>query len=201
MDVILQVADQYVLDRVYAYLVPFAPTVAAATALPGTLSSNSTLLNGTFAAAAQSTPAPATWSHLLPFLSAGKDAGAAPILASASKFALASHSAGPLVSAWPRDHIMRQVLSLAGLTLVGIHILYFTFAWASYKWLFNHDMMKHPRFLKNQVRQEIMCSLRGIPCITAMTLPWFLAEVRGYSMMYNDVSEYGWTWLIASIVM
>jgi Delta7-sterol 5-desaturase len=61
----------------------------------------------------------------------------------------------PTSSAWPRDYVLRQLLSLCALTLVRIHSLYFIFAGLSYKFIFNHDMMRHPRFLKNQIKLEI----------------------------------------------
>lgn len=192
MDVLLNLADEYLLDRVYAHFLPLAPKATAATIIPAALSTNGTFVNGTVAAVA--TPAPAAWSKVLPILSAGKDTllGAPGIPFSAGV---------PLASSWPRDYLGRQVLSLTAVTMIGIHLLYFIFSYASYRWIFNHDMMKHPRFLKNQVRQEIMCSLRAFPGMMALTLPWFVAEVRGYSRLYDNVDEYGWPWLIASIFM
>jgi lathosterol oxidase len=102
-------------------------------------------------------------------------------------------------SAWPRDYIPRQMLSLTVITLTGIHILYFLFAWLSYKFIFNHEMTRHPRFLENQVKLEIQCSLRAFPVMTLLTLPWFQAEVMGYSQLYDNVEEYGWTYLALSV--
>lgn len=91
------------------------------------------------------------------------------------------------------------MISVTILTVLGIHALYFIFAGLSYYFIFNHEMMKHPKFLKNQVRQEIQSSLRGFPGMTALTLPVFMAEVRGYSQMYDDVDKYGWTYLVLSV--
>lgn len=73
--------------------------------------------------------------------------------------------------------------------------MYFLFAYLSYKYIFNHEMMKHPRFLKNQVQLEIKTSLKAFPTMMALTLPWFVAEVRGYSKVYHNVDEYGWAYL------
>ncbi|KAI0291901.1 hypothetical protein B0F90DRAFT_1647881 [Multifurca ochricompacta] len=103
------------------------------------------------------------------------------------------------ISAWPRDYIPRQLLSLSVITLIGIVFLYFIFAGLSYKYIFNHEMMNHPRFLKNQVKLEIQCSLRAFPGMTLLTLPWFQAEVRGYSKLYDNPNEYGLAYLIFSI--
>jgi lathosterol oxidase len=103
------------------------------------------------------------------------------------------------ISAWPRDYVPRQLISLCVLTLIGIHVLYFLFAWLSYKFIFNHEMMRHPRFLKNQVKLEIQTSLWSFPGMTVLTLPWFQGEVMGYSKLYRNVDDYGWFYLIASV--
>jgi Delta7-sterol 5-desaturase len=103
------------------------------------------------------------------------------------------------LSAWPRDYIPRQLISLSLITLIGIFCLYFIFAGLSYRYIFNHDMMNHPRFLKNQVKLEIQCSLRAFPGMTLLTLPWFEAEVRGYSKLYDNVGDYGLAYLFLSV--
>ena len=105
------------------------------------------------------------------------------------------------VSAWPRDYVPRQLISLSVLTIIGIHLLYFSFAYASYQWIFNHDMMRHPRFLKNQVRLEIQSSLRAFPVMMLLTIPWFQAEVMGYSKLYDGVDTYGYAYLVLSVPM
>lgn len=60
-------------------------------------------------------------------------------------------------------------------------------------------MKRHPRFLPNQVRLEIQCSLRAFAPLTAMTLPWFIGEVRGYSMLYDKVSDMGLAYTLFSV--
>ena len=99
----------------------------------------------------------------------------------------------------PREYIPRQLISLCVITLIGIHVLYFLFAWISYKFIFNHEMMKHPRFLKDQVKLEIQSSLRSFPGMMLLTLPWFQAEVMGYSKMYDGLDTYGYFYLLASV--
>lgn len=47
----------------------------------------------------------------------------------------------------------------------------------------------HPRYLKDQVRKEILFSLDAFPVIDILTLPLFLGDVRGYSMLYDSVAE------------
>nr|GAT50125.1 fatty acid hydroxylase [Mycena chlorophos] len=101
-------------------------------------------------------------------------------------------------SAWPRTHLPRQIISLSVLTLVGIHLLYFIFAGLSYRFVFNPAMRRHPRFLPNQEWLEIRESLKAFPAIALLMMPWFVAEVRGYSRIYADVEEYGWAYLVLS---
>ncbi|KAG6824770.1 hypothetical protein H0H92_005869 [Tricholoma furcatifolium] len=171
MDLVLHLADEYVLDNVWAKLVPLS---AFSTPYQSSL-------NGTLGATS-------TWSQLVKHLPH-------PDLASL----YSSASSIPQVSAWPRDYIPRQLISLCTMTLIGIHILYFLFAWLSYTFIFNHDMMRHPRFLKNQVRLEIMTSVKAFPMMMLLTLPWFQAEVMGYSKLYDGLDTYGYFYLVAQV--
>lgn len=132
------------------------------------------------------------WARLLPL----NDFSASSPYVASSNFTSISYTAQ---SAWPRDYIPRQIISLSVITLLGIHCLYFLFAWLSYKFIFNHEMKLHPRFLENQVKQEIQCSLRAFPMMTLLTLPWFQAEVMGYSKLYDNVEDYGWTYLVLTV--
>ncbi|KAF8348953.1 fatty acid hydroxylase, partial [Amanita rubescens] len=51
----------------------------------------------------------------------------------------------------------------------------------------------------NQVKLEIQTSLRSFPGMTLLTLPWFQAEVMGYSKLYDGLDTYGYFYLFASI--
>ena len=86
MDFILEVADHYVLDNVWAKMLP-APGQAIQ-------STYSDALNHTIISASST-------------------------------------------SAWQRDYIPRQIISISFITLFGIHILYFLFASLSYFFIFN----------------------------------------------------------------
>ncbi|KAI0279264.1 fatty acid hydroxylase [Russula aff. rugulosa BPL654] len=178
MDLVLSVADEYLLDKAWAFIVPASIFVTP-----------SRVVN-----ISQSSLAPITlrwqpsWHHNLvshlphpPLPSTYDPSTLIPL------------------SAWPRDYIPRQIISLSVVTLIGIFCLYFLFAGLSYQYIFNHDMMNHPRFLKNQVKLEIQCSLRAFPGMTLLTLPWFQAEVRGYSKLYDSVDDYGLAYLLFSV--
>ncbi|KAJ7592951.1 fatty acid hydroxylase [Mycena floridula] len=122
-----------------------------------------------------------------------------PVVAPEALYSSLSSATTLTVSAWPRNYVPRQILSLTVITLVGTFLLYFIFATLSYYFVFNHEMMKHPKFLKNQVRLEIMTSLRAFPGLMMLTLPVFQAEVMGYSKLYDRVDTYGWWYLVASV--
>ena len=104
-------------------------------------------------------------------------------------------------SQWPRDHIYRQIVSILIITQIGATSLYLVFSALSYYFVFDRRLEYHPRFLKNQVRQEIKSSLFAVPFINLLTLPVFLAEVRGKSLLYANTSDYGWPWLVASALL
>lgn len=50
-------------------------------------------------------------------------------------------------------------------------------------------MMTHPRFLPNQITQEITQGLTSIPVISLLTAPFFVAELNGYSKLYDFPSQ------------
>ena len=191
MDLILQIADDLVLDKVWARLVPlsafrsspeFVQSVNATMAtkyLPILLSSTT-----------RSSLSP--WARLVSYLPH-------PPFQHEHFVSSSVPMTFPSISAWPRDYIPRQLLSLCVITLIGIHVLYFSFATFSYKFIFNHEMMRHPRFLDNQVKLEIQTSLRAFPVMMLLTLPWFQAEVMGYSKMYDGLDTYGYWYLVASV--
>ncbi|KAJ7068418.1 fatty acid hydroxylase [Mycena amicta] len=172
MDIVLHACDHYFLDSVYAKLIP----------LDATRSVN--------ASVAPILPASSQWSKIVSFL---------PLPSLIFEDTPAPTFSPPIyTSAWPREYLPRQVLSLTVLTVIGIHLLYFIFAGLSYRYIFNHEMRKHPRFLPQQEKLEIQSSLRAFPAITLMTLPWFLGEVRGYSKLYDGLDSYGYFYLFAS---
>jgi lathosterol oxidase len=187
MDLVLRICDDLFLDKIWAAILPISafvhhnpfPSVNASALVPSPDSK---------------------WSH---FISSIPHPPLHPdILAASSSPSCPSqlhHLPARLLSAWPRDYVPRQLFSLSAVTLIGIFCLYFLIATLSYAFIFNHEMMRHPRFLKNQIKLEIQTSLRAFPGMTLLTLPWFQAEVMGYSKLYDDVDQYGWWYLIASV--
>uniref|UniRef100_K6ZUY4 Sterol-C5-desaturase-like n=1 Tax=Pan troglodytes TaxID=9598 RepID=K6ZUY4_PANTR len=103
---------------------------------------------------------------------------------------------------WPEDDIFRQAISLLIVTNVGAYILYFFCATLSYYFVFDHALMKHPQFLKNQVRREIKFTVQALPWISILTVALFLLEIRGYSKLHDDLGEfpYGLFELVVSVI-
>ena len=154
MDILLDVADKYVFDKAYAYLLPHPP-------IPQSLKLNTT----SYPSYDSTTYLPSTSSLL------------------------------------PRDSMIRQCLSLFTVAVVGSIIMYFAICSFSYFLFFDKRLEHHPRFLKNQKRMEIKSSMIAAPTIGVLTLPWFLAEIRGKSMLYDNVAEYGWTYMAFSVAL
>ncbi|KAI7861939.1 hypothetical protein BDF14DRAFT_1886640 [Spinellus fusiger] len=102
---------------------------------------------------------------------------------------------------WDRDNAYRQTVSFTLILTVGGILFYLFAATLSYYFVYDHDMMKHPKFLKNQIRMEIECALTALPGIAVMTAPWFVGEVKGYSQIYGGVPQgfIGWAWIVLSV--
>ncbi|KAF5021693.1 hypothetical protein F66182_6250 [Fusarium sp. NRRL 66182] len=103
-------------------------------------------------------------------------------------------------SSLPRDDIYRQSASILFIAGFGAAAIYVISAALSYYFVFDRRLEYHPRFLKNQIKQEIQSSFYAIPIIDLLTLPFFLGEVRGHSLLYTRVDEYGWWWLGVSTI-
>ncbi|KAL7749197.1 c-5 sterol desaturase [Sorochytrium milnesiophthora] len=99
----------------------------------------------------------------------------------------------------PRDALFRQTMSLFVLTTMGGVLLYLVLATASFYLAFDHEQMKHPKFLRNQIRREIKLSVSALPVMSVLLMPFFLGEVRGYSKLYRNVDDYGWPYLLLTI--
>lgn len=71
-------------------------------------------------------------------------------------------------SALARDDDLRIALSLTVMVTLGGWLFYLTAATLSYYFVFDHETMKHPKFLKNQVRLEIECAVKAVPGFSRM---------------------------------
>ncbi|KAJ5519026.1 Fatty acid hydroxylase [Penicillium expansum] len=101
-------------------------------------------------------------------------------------------------SLWKRDDIARQALSLYVITWLFAMIMYLLGSLLLYHTLFDKRLLKHPRFLQEQIKLEINQGVSAIPVMTLLTVPFFLAEIRGWSKLYDFTSDspfFGYTLL------
>ncbi|KAK0711625.1 hypothetical protein B0H67DRAFT_493504 [Lasiosphaeris hirsuta] len=92
-------------------------------------------------------------------------------------------------SAWSRDNVYRQGLSLfLILWLFGL-LVYYVFATLSYIFVFDKKTLSHPKFLKNQIYLEIKQTNQALPVMAFLTFPALLLEVRGYSKVYDTTAD------------
>uniref|UniRef100_A0A8C6QY23 Fatty acid hydroxylase domain-containing protein n=1 Tax=Nannospalax galili TaxID=1026970 RepID=A0A8C6QY23_NANGA len=86
-------------------------------------------------------------------------------------------------------------------TNLSAYALYFVCATLSYYFVYDHSLMKHPQFLKNQVLREIKYTVKSLPWISIPTVSLFLMELRGYSKLYDDTGDFPnvWIQLIVSV--
>ncbi|KAL4228885.1 Lathosterol oxidase [Mactra antiquata] len=92
-------------------------------------------------------------------------------------------------TSWKEDNVTRQLISLFIIATLGGYVLYLLLATLSYFFIFDHRLMKHPHFLKDQVRLEIIYTCKSVPCMALPTVVLFFMEVRGYSKLYDNVDS------------
>ncbi|KAI0180435.1 C-5 sterol desaturase [Hypoxylon sp. FL1284] len=153
MDVVLEIADTFVGDYVYA------------AALPAQQKTPYDFLDSTNATTSSWKYQPAS-----PYLELEP-----------SKYAY--------MSAWNRDNVFRQGITLFMVTWIFGFILYFVFASLSYMFVFNKKATEHPKYLKNQISLEIKQASRALPVMSALTTPFWLLEVNGYTKLYDTPAD------------
>ncbi|KAJ0420984.1 hypothetical protein BJY00DRAFT_283389 [Aspergillus carlsbadensis] len=87
-------------------------------------------------------------------------------------------------SALRRDNILRQTISLFIIAWLFGTLVYLTTSTLSYIFIFDKKSLTHPKFLTRQIPLELRTALSAIPLMAALTVPFFLLEVRGYSRLY-----------------
>ncbi|OMH85355.1 C-5 sterol desaturase erg31 [Zancudomyces culisetae] len=45
---------------------------------------------------------------------------------------------------------------------------------------------------------EIQTAMKAFPVITILTMPWIYGEIHGKSLLYDDLHQYGLTYLVLS---
>lgn len=104
-------------------------------------------------------------------------------------------------ASWPANDLFRQFLSLFVVVNIGGVIMYLSLACFSFYFVFDRSLMKHPLILEDQVRKEITVTLKSVPLMSLPTVLLFLAEVRGYSRLYQvDFSKFAWHQLLSDVM-
>lgn len=186
MDIVLEVADTFLFDRLYAKALPKDGAVAqwVEANLPAHLG-NTTAVSGS-----HNLPLPLTYVVNLMDKLQRKDevyGSVPPLLFDASEYATQSFLS--------RGNIVREFISIMFITILFGWILYFAVASLSYVFVFDKKIFNHPRYLKNQMLLEIHRAVTAIPTMVALTSPFFLMELNGYSRLYFEVSEKTGGWL------
>ncbi|KAK9763180.1 c-5 sterol desaturase [Basidiobolus ranarum] len=101
----------------------------------------------------------------------------------------------------PRDALLRQFGTLMFISAFSAYAIYMLFSTISFHLFFDKRQMNHPRFLKDQISQEIKMATDAIPLMAFLTVPFFMFEIHGYSRLYENVDDYGWGYLIGSIFL
>ncbi|MCJ1227742.1 c-5 sterol desaturase [Toensbergia leucococca] len=159
MDIVLEVFDTFIFDRLYANFLPAnLPAISRYVAKGAT----------------------STFSSMRELPTAYHPA---------TQFLQLEPSQYAYMSAFTRDNIWRQALSLYLITwLFGI-VIYFACSSLSYYFIFDHATFTHPKYLKNQVSLEIHQASISLPFIALFTTPFFLSEVRGCAKLYDAPSD------------
>jgi len=102
---------------------------------------------------------------------------------------------------WDRDYWFRQYCSIAFIWWLGGTLSYLMISSFSYVFLFDKTSRKHPRFLERQELKEMNLSLVSIPLMALPSTFIFLAEVKGYSRLYDGVEgTSGWIYMAVTVV-
>ncbi|KAK9236994.1 hypothetical protein V1525DRAFT_405278 [Lipomyces kononenkoae] len=169
MDIVLETADAFFFDHVYAKLFPVPQAVTSL--LQATEPSNELLFS-------------LSKNLSLPYIPSAR-----------YEYTFVSAPTAAYLSTIPRTDIVRQFISLFLITWTFGLVIYFVFASLSYVLIYDKRNMDHPKFLKNQMRMEIHQALTSMPIMSLLTVPWFVAEIRGHSLLYWDVNDHGLAYL------
>ncbi|KAL6927338.1 hypothetical protein ACO0SA_003636 [Hanseniaspora valbyensis] len=201
MDLVLEAADSYLLDDLYAKILPVSLKDSISPAWIKTLGINTGNNNGDSllvnSLLSNSTAAISSGISSLNKLKM-KDASAFAAMSMWNKFKhlldtngdyygkeafLFNFGENTLNSLFLRNNILRQVLSLFVITTI--------FGWFYTWFIFDKAVFNHPRYLKNQMSLEIHLAVSAIPLMVLLTVPWFIMELHGWSSLYSKIDFSG----------
>ncbi|KAH6971452.1 hypothetical protein BKA56DRAFT_635573 [Ilyonectria sp. MPI-CAGE-AT-0026] len=86
---------------------------------------------------------------------------------------------------WERRSIYRQGLSAFFITWLSSSFFFILFGTLCYHLNFDESSKQHPKFHKHQIRCEIKDSLTTLFLSNILTVPIFVAQIRGHSKLYE----------------
>ncbi|KAK9477429.1 hypothetical protein V1514DRAFT_334051 [Lipomyces japonicus] len=174
MDIVLEVCDTFFFDHLYAKLFPLPPAVAGLVLQHQQQQLQQQLVEKTTTS---------TFDLLF-------NSNVSFIPQSPYEYTLIEAPATAYLTTIARTNLARQAVSLFFITWIFGILIYFTFASLSYLLIFDKRTFNHPKYLKNQMRLEIQQTMSSIPLMSLYTVPWFLAELHGYSLLYWNKDDY-----------
>jgi len=98
-----------------------------------------------------------------------------------------------------------QFLACWILNYLGGFFFYFSTATVSYWYFFRHKRDIYypdtlPDDLTDQIQTEIGIAMRSFPFMSFMFSPFTFGVTRGWSKMYYSVEDYGWGYMVFSVV-
>lgn len=88
------------------------------------------------------------------------------------------------------NNIIRQCISVFLFTWLSIYMIYMISGTILYHYTFDKKHIKDPRYLPNQMWQEIWVSTYSLFFVTLWTTPIIVAEVNGYSKLHlNEIKS------------
>jgi lathosterol oxidase len=99
-----------------------------------------------------------------------------------------------------QSSLQRQATSTFIIESLGGALLYLVFSTLVFFTWYDRNLLKHKKFLKNQIYREIKMSLIQVPVGAILVTPFFLLQLRGKTLVYHNVDEYGWSFIFLSIL-
>lgn len=194
MDLVLEVLDTWYLDKLYAdvfpksieqYIPPTPHFVSGLVSAIDNTTSESTGLGSSLAKGA---------ARL--FHKKGRE-----IYGYNAPYVFYDESPWAHASYFERYSIFRESLSLFVVTTIFAWFLYYAMATFSFYTIYDHTLLNHPRYLKNQIKMEQKLAFSAIPVMVLLTIPWFLLDIHGYSKTYWSIGEGKWKFIFSEIVV
>ncbi|KAK4041866.1 hypothetical protein C8A01DRAFT_45072 [Parachaetomium inaequale] len=87
-------------------------------------------------------------------------------------------------SLWQRHGLCRQSISIFLVTWLSSSLFYLLFGTICYYHNFDRSLKKQPKFRPNQIRSDMADSLWALLILNVLTVPIFVAQVRGLARIY-----------------